>query len=159
MIELKLPAILKHLKKSHPKAELQSENQQIAIMLKIDDKEVPLFVGILHEALVQLIAYLPYEMKKEAMGDVARFLHHLNKELDMPGFGMDESAGLLFYRIVIPCLKPEVQEELFDAYLSTLQRAVESVLKGIEEVSKGESPVAKAAKVAHVAQKIQPKKV
>ncbi len=159
MLKLTLSELLHHLKKSYKDAELQDENKQIAIMLKIKDKEVPFFVGILHEALVQMIAYLPYEMKTEAAGDIGRFLHHLNKELDLPGFGMDEEAGLLFYRAVIPCLKPEVEEELIEAYCKTLERAVESVLEGIDAVT-GDTPVAKAAKVAHTAARnIGPKKV
>ena len=158
MLKLDLNALQSHLKKAHD-AKLQAENKQIHIMLKVGDQEVPLFVGILHEALVQMIAYLPYEMKEGSMGDVARFLHHLNKELDMPGFGMDEKAGLLFYRLVIPCLKPEVEEELIDAHLKTLERAIQSVLEGISAVTDPTSPVGKAAKVAQMAQKIQPKKV
>lgn len=158
MIKLDLSELYHHLKKEYPKAELQEDNKQIAIMLDVKGKEVPFFTGVLHEALVQMIAYLPYEMKKEAAGDIGRFLHHLNKELDLPGFGMDEEAGLLFYRAVIPCLKPEVDEELLDAYVKTLNRALESVLEGIEAVT-GDTPVAKAAKVAHVAQNIGPKKV
>ncbi|MBS0622957.1 MAG: YbjN domain-containing protein, partial [Verrucomicrobia bacterium] len=131
MLKLDLGDLHTHLKKNYD-AELQKENKQIAIMLKVSDREVPLFVGILHEALVQMIAYLPYEMKKEASGEVARFLHHLNKELDLPGFGMDENAGLLFYRVVIPCLKPEVDPDLVNAYIDTLKRAVQSVLEGID---------------------------
>lgn len=159
-MKLELAEIHKHLQKRHPKAQLQTENKQISTMLDVTGKEVPLFVGVLHDALVQMIAYLPYEMKEEAFGDIARFLHHLNKELDMPGFGMDESSGgLLFYRVVIPCLKPEVDEELFDAYLDTLQRACQSVLEGIDAVSKPDSAVGKAAKVAQAAKSITPKKV
>jgi hypothetical protein len=157
-MELKLETLHSHLKKTHD-AELQKENKQIALMMKIKDREVPLFVGVLHEALVQMIAYLPYEMKKEAAGDIGRFLHHLNKELDLPGFGMDEEAGLLFYRAVIPCIKPEVDEELFDAYLKTIERACQTVLEGIDAVTDTDSPVGKAAKVSHVASQITPKKV
>ncbi len=158
MIKLTLNDLQDHLKKKHD-AKIQDEHKQIAIMLKIKDREVPLFVGVLHEALVQMIAYLPYEMKKEAGGEVARFLHHLNKELDMPGFGMDENAGLLFYRLVIPCLKPEVDGDLIDAYIDTLKRAVESVLEGIDAVTDDKSPLGKAAKVASLADRIQQKKV
>ncbi|MGE3954948.1 MAG: YbjN domain-containing protein [Parachlamydiales bacterium] len=158
MIKLTLDNLYTHLKKSYD-AKLQDENKQIHIMLKVGEQEVPLFVGVLHEALVQMIAYLPYEMKEGSAGDVARFLHHLNKELDMPGFGMDEKAGLLFYRLVIPCLKPEVDGELVDAHLKTLERALQSVLEGIAAVTDPKSQVGKAAKVAQMAQKIQPKKV
>ncbi len=158
-MKLDLKSIHEHMKKKYD-ASLQQDNKQVSTMLTVSDKEVPLFVGVLHDALVQMIAYLPYEMKEEAFGDIARFLHHLNKELDMPGFGMDEaSGGLLFYRVVIPCLKPEINEELFDAYLDTLKRACQSVLEGIDAVSQPDSAVGKAAKVAQAAKKITPKKV
>ncbi len=158
MLELNLPTLHKHLKKSFD-AELQKENKQIAIMLKVSEHEVPLFVGILHDTLVQMIAYLPFEIKENSAGEVGRFLHLLNKQLDLPGFGMDESAGLIFYRAVIPCLKPEVDEELFDAYLRTLQNACQTVLEGIKQAADSGSPIAQAAKISKVAEKITPRKV
>lgn len=158
MIDLKLDDLLHHLKKSHS-AELQQENKQIAITLKVDEQEVPLFVGVLHDTLVQMIAYLPFEIKPDSVNEVARFLHLLNKQLDLPGFGMDEQASLLFYRAVIPCLKPTVEAELFDAYLRTLQNAVHTVLEGIKQAGDGKSPIAQAAKISKVAGRIQPKKV
>jgi hypothetical protein len=158
MIHLKLEDLLRHLKKTH-EAELQKENKQIAIMLKIDQQEVPLFVGVLHDTLVQMIAYLPFEIKADSIAEVARFLHLLNKQLDLPGFGMDEQASLLFYRAVIPCLKPEVDAELFDAYLRTLQNAVHTVLEGIKQAGDGKSPIAQAAKISKVADRIHHKKV
>ncbi len=154
-IKLKLEEIQSHLSKSE-KAELQEDNKQVAVMLKISDQEIPVFVGVLHEALVQMIAYLPFEIKKDAAGEVGRFLHLLNKQLDLPGFGMDEEAGLLFYRAVIPCLTAEVETELFDAYFKTLQNACQTVLEGIKQAEEGGSPIAQAAKGSKVAGTLTP---
>lgn len=151
MIPLKLNDVLSHLKKER-KAELQEEHKQISFTITIKDKEVPVFVGVLHESLLQIIAYLPYELQEKAFGEVARFLHIINKELDMPGFGMDEGGKLVFYRLVIPCLKPEIDPELIDAHLRTVNVACQTILEGIEAAADEKSPLAKAARVSHAAQ-------
>jgi len=153
MIPLKVKDVLNHLKTNH-KAELQEEHQQISFTLDIKGKEVPVFVGILHDSLLQIIAYLPYELQEKAYGEVARFLHIINKELDMPGFGMDESGKLVFYRLVIPCLSAEIDEKLIDAHLNTVNIACQTILEGIEAASDEKSPLAKAARVSHAAQNL-----
>jgi hypothetical protein len=162
MLELKLPTILDHIKKEYSDAEIQEEHKQIALMLKLGEKEeknVPLFIGVLHDTVVQMIAYLPYELKKDAAAEVGRFLHLLNKQLDVPGFGMDEESGLIFYRVVIPCLKPELEGELLDAYIRTIKTASASILEGIDAAANDKSAVASAARVHSVASQMQPKKV
>jgi hypothetical protein len=152
-IPLKLDDVLSHLKKEH-KVELQEEHKQISFTLTIKEKEVPVFVGILHESLLQIIAYLPYELQEKAFGEVARFLHIINKELDMPGFGMDENGKLVFYRLVIPCLEPEINPEMIDAHLRTVNVACQTILEGIDAASDQKSPLAKAARVQHAAQNL-----
>jgi len=162
MLELKLPKLLDHLKKDQPDAEIQEEHKQIALMLKLgenDEKNVPLFVGVLHDTVVQMIAYLPYELKKDASAEVGRFLHLLNKQLDVPGFGMDEESGKIFYRVLVPCHKPELEAELLDAYIRTIKTACASILEGIDAAANDKSAVASAARVHSVASQMQPRKV
>jgi hypothetical protein len=136
MIKLTLPAVLAFLKRTY-QAELQEEKQQIVFMLKIDDKEIPVFANVLHETILQMIAYLPYELKPDGLGEIARFLHLINKQLDVPGFGLDENVNMVFYRFVIPSLNPEIEDKLVEAHLSTISVACRSFMSSIEALVNG----------------------
>jgi hypothetical protein len=68
---------------------------------------------------------------------VARLLHFLNKEVDMPGFGMDESQKLLFYRCVVPCMDAQINSRLLELYLGTTRIACETFMDAISLVSSG----------------------
>jgi hypothetical protein len=137
MVKLTLPAVLAYLKRQY-QAELQEDKQQIVFILKMGDKEVPVFVNVLHETILQMIAYLPYELKLDGMGEIARLLHLINKQLDVPGFGLDENINMVFYRAVIPCLEPEIDEKLIEAYLSTITVACRSFTGSIEALASGD---------------------
>jgi hypothetical protein len=45
----------------------------------------------------------------------------LNKELDMPGFCLDETSMTVFYRLVLPTLNKELQEGSFEAFINLFQ--------------------------------------
>ena len=154
MVKLTLQAVLAYLKRQH-KTELQEEKQQIVCMLKIDDNEIPLFVNVLHESILQMIVYLPYELKPDGLGEIARFLHLINKQLDVPGFGLDENVNMVFYRAVVPCLNPEIDEKLIEAYLSTVIVACRSFMGSIAALANGNvSSMEQALRASHVGKQI-----
>lgn len=94
--------------------------------------EIPIFFVIFGDnLLLQLISYLPFPLKEASLAPVARFLHKINRDLDIPGFGMDEKEKLIFYRIVIPCITGKLDEQLLANFLGTIRLACENFLEPI----------------------------
>ena len=141
-LDLNLNSLLSYLKSHQLNPELQKETGQIYIIYKIQNFEVPVFFVLqLESKLMQLVAYLPYQLPQKTLGESARLLHILNKELDMPGFGMDEKEGLMFYRSVIPFLEGKIDAKLFNMYLGTLRIACDTFMHAIGVVVSGTTTV------------------
>lgn len=130
--------LLKYLNEKKLSPIFQKETNQIYILIKVKDLDIPLFFGIQKKiGLLQLLAYLPFEIQNKAFGEVARLLHIINKDIDMPGFGMDEKEKLLFYRAVIPTVEGEIKEELLGNYLDAISFACDSFIFAIGAVASG----------------------
>lgn len=122
MIQLTIQDILSFLNEKGFNAELQKETNQIYLIFKIEDKEFPLFIRIFEGGdLLQLLAFLPCTVVTKAKPEVARLLHLLNKELDIPGFGMDEEANVVFYRCMIAAHNHSISDKLLNAYISSIE--------------------------------------
>ena len=91
--------------------------------------------------LLQTIAYLPYELNEKAASDVARLLHLLNREVDIPGFGMDELQKLMFFRCVIITTDGKLDPKLLDIYLATTRIACETFMEAIATMAGGKTSV------------------
>jgi hypothetical protein len=140
MINLDLTHLLENLRKKKYQAELQKKTNQIYIVFNFGDREFPLFIRIFEEGeLLQLLAFIPCNMKEDTLSDTARLLHLLNKELDIPGFGMEETAFVIFYRCMLPAKKKQIDEELFDAYLNSIQIVCKSFAPIIAAIAYGAS--------------------
>lgn len=138
MIALNTNALLSYLKENGFTPQLHPDAQQFFILLQIDEHEIPVFFIIRPEThLLQLISYIPFEVRKEAVSELARLLHLFNQQIDMPGFGMDETQLLLFYRSVLPCPSGQVDPNLIDMYLGTARIAIETFIKPIALVASG----------------------
>lgn len=138
MLKLDIHQIQKHLKEKSISAELQKETNQLVIVLKIAEREFPLFIRIFEGGeLLQLLAFLPCTIIPKALGDTARLLHLLNKEIDVPGFGMDETASLAFYRCMIPAKDQQIDEGIFDALLNAAQVVCTSFAAVVAAVALG----------------------
>jgi hypothetical protein len=149
MIPLTLHSIQEHLRSKQIEAEYQPETEQLYIVLKIGEQEYPLFVRIFEgNELLQLLAFLPCNTKTATLNDTARLLHLLNKELDTPGFGMEESSMMVFYRLMIPVYHNQVAAPLLEAYFNALQVVCKTFAAVIAAVALGmatfEEVVAKA---------------
>lgn len=121
MIPLKLDPICAYLKSKGIPAEHQPETGQLAVLFKIGEREYPLFIRIYDgEELLQLLAFLPCNTKPETRSDTARLLHLLNKEIDIPGFGMDEDSESVFYRCMVPIKEKAIDEKLLDSYINAI---------------------------------------
>lgn len=142
MMKLTHDGIVKLLNERNLKPEYQKDHDQTFIVMNVKSQEVPIFFGIRAEgSLLQLIAYIPFEMHKTTLTEVARLMHILNKEVDMPGFCIDEGQMLMFYRLVVPCLNGEFDERFFNMYLGTIKVALETFMGAILMVSGGQITV------------------
>jgi len=157
MLSLDYTSLLKHINSNGYVAELQKETDQIAVLINIDNVQYPLFIRILTEGpVLQLLVFLPCKVTHKTINDLSRLLHLLNKEMDIPGFGMDENAGVVFYRITIPSLNKKIDKALLDTYLNSLQVICKSFTPVIINVIQGTmtlEAVVKKAKEAHAKNK------
>lgn len=131
-------ALLAHLKKNGFKAAYQPETDQISVIFEIDNVDYPLFIRVLpQKTALQLLVFIPSRVREATLPATARLLHLLNKEMDLPGFGMDESTNVVFYRLVMPALHNKIDLSLFDTYIGSIQVICRSFTTVIANVSAG----------------------
>jgi hypothetical protein len=155
--------LLQFMRKNKYESDIQADTQQVYTIFKINQKEYPLFLRVFDEGhLLQLLVFIPCHLEpnekfalgkkvsesssteaknpyhKEVIADLARLLHLLNKELDVPGFGMDEMAGVVFYRLMLPTPKKKIESDLLLAFLKTIEHVCEMFSTPIEAVSSGQ---------------------
>lgn len=136
MISATLNSLVEFLKKNKYEADIQKETQQVFTILKIGERDYPLFLRLFEESQhLQMLLFIPVQLKPEASNDMARLLHLLNKEMDLPGFGMDESSGVVFYRLMVPMMHKKVDDELLLGYLKTAQNICELFAGPIEAIA------------------------
>lgn len=127
------------MRKHNYEADIQEDTQQVYTILKIGGKEYPLFLRIFDDGhLLQMLAFIPSPLEKHIVSDMARLLHILNKELDVPGFGMDEMAGIVFYRLMLPTHKKKIEGELLIAFIKTIEQVCKMFAGPIEAVGYGQ---------------------
>lgn len=170
-------SLLNFMQKNKYEANIQSDTQQVYTIFKINKKEYPLFLRVFDDGhLLQLLVFIPCALEpnqkfafdkktkrepsesssdksKESVADLARLLHLLNKELDVPGFGMDEMAGVVFYRLMLPTPKKKFDEDLLVAYLKTAEHVCQMFSTPIEAVSSGQMTLDQILAKAHELEK------
>lgn len=140
MIPLNFPAIQEFLKEKGVESEMQKETNQLVIKLKLAQREFPLFIRIYDgNEMLQLLAFLPVQIKPAAIAGTARLLNFLNKELDIPGFGMDEDAGVAFFRAMIPVKNAELEPLFLMGFLNAVQIACHTFAGVVASVASGSS--------------------
>lgn len=138
MIPLEIEPIRKHLRQKKIDAHFQKETDQLYFLLKIAETEFPVFIRIMEGGeLLQLLSFLPCNFKESTLSDTARLLHMLNREMDIPGFGLDENSSVVFYRLMIPAKEKAIDGELLDAYLSAIDMVCHSFAPVIAAVAFG----------------------
>ncbi len=137
MIPLTSNQLIQLLKKEGFAPEFQEESQQIAVTYKSSEREFPMFFRIAEGPVLQIVTFLPVGFTKETVADTARLLHLINKEVDLPGFGIDETSQTVFYRSVIPCLSKKFDPELVRAYLTALKVLSDNFLNAVNAVAQG----------------------
>lgn len=138
MLPLDLEHIQKHLSSQSIHSKVEPETNQICMMLKIAEREFPLFIRVYEGGeILQLLSFLPCNIKPSALADSARLLHLLNKEIDLPGFGMDEDNKVVFYRSMIPAKDKKINKDIFNALLNATQVVCTSFAPVIAAVAFG----------------------
>lgn len=138
------------LKKLGLDPKVQEGTNQIYGIFTHEEREFPLFLRVLHEGeLLQLLTFIPINVDEDKVTDMARFLHMLNKELDVPGFCIDETSKTVFYRLMLPTLKKEISQESLEAFLNTSQVVCKSFSTIIEALAVG------AVKLSDILKKAQ----
>lgn len=138
MVALTIKALEEHLKMLKLEPQLQKETNQLIIIYKVGGADFPLFFRIFEGGdLLQMITFIPCNIKASAIPDLARLLHLLNKEVDLPGFGMDEKAGIVYYRFMLPALRGQVEGEILETVIDTIKKITETFANVIAAVAVG----------------------
>ncbi len=131
-------------------AKVQPETKQIYIIFEHEGSQFPLFIRELHDGeLIQFLSFIPCSVDKTHIQDLSRLLHMLNKELDMPGFCLDEGSSTVFYRLMMPTLKKEFQPDVLEAIINTSQMVCKSFATVIEALATGAMSLDEILKKAH----------
>lgn len=136
MIPLNIQELQNFLQQQGHHVQLQEPTQQLSIVFNLAGQSYPLFVKT-DGYILQLLIFLPSIMEKQTRGDMARLLHLLNKEIDFPGFGMDEGPSVVFYRAVIPTLDGEINTTLLNNVIKTMPQVAHMFLPIISAVANG----------------------
>lgn len=123
MIPCSIESLMKFLNGKKLDPVLQKETNQIYVLFKIDGQDFPLFFRIYEgNDLLQLLIFFPLQVRKERFEVMARLLHLLNKEIDLPGFGIDENVGLVYHRIMIPAANHKLDSHLLASYIDSVPK-------------------------------------
>ncbi len=121
-IALELDALQKQLVKMGHQAKRQPETQQLCVPIVVDQIEYPLFIRLMESgSLLQMVTFFPETFEPEATSDLARLLHVINRELDLPGLGMDEGSHTFFYRLIIHGTQGTVNAALLSEHLKAME--------------------------------------
>lgn len=139
MIPLNFSSIKRYLDQTKQGFQVQTETGQLFLLSKQGQMEIPLFLRIDESSkMVQLLAFLPHNLTKSAhYGELARLLLFLNKEMDLPGFGVDEAQGILFYRYVISAPDGSISTNSLDQLVQAMPRVIALFFPVILMVSMG----------------------
>lgn len=150
MIQLSLDSLFNFLTKTGLDVKRQPETNQLYILFKIHDQEFPLFIRIMEEGeLLQLLAFMPISLEEKTNPELARLLHLFNKEIDIPGFGMDENSKVAFYRTVLPATENKISGEIVAGYINSIKVICETFFPVVVAVVTGSASYADIVKKAN----------
>lgn len=149
MINLDLKDIRNHLQNLGIDVQLQQETNQLFFLKKIAKTDYPIFIRIVEESeLLQVLAFLPFNLVPKTIADTARILHLLNKELDVPGFGMDETSSTIFYRCMLSVRNQKVDTDLLEAYIKAIEFVCNAFVPIVGSIVQGITSYDEAVKKA-----------
>ena len=87
--------------------------------------------------LLQFVSSLPFQLNASVAGDTARMVLLVNKVIELPGFGMSEIDGSLYYQHVHVCRKGYFEDETVGQLLSSILHYVDDFAPVVEEIAVG----------------------
>ncbi|MFN0065633.1 MAG: YbjN domain-containing protein [Chlamydiales bacterium] len=130
------------LKKHGLEPQIEAESGQLYISRVHEGQEIYTFMTIAHAAtLFQIMTYFPIALQKTSLNDTARLLHLFNRDVDMPGFCIDEKLGLIFYRSVLPSFNKTLEERVVMTYLGAHKGILETFFTPVVSVVLGQLKV------------------
>lgn len=149
MIPLTIDSVKTYLESKKIEVVHQKETNQLSATLKIFDFQIPLFIRIFDGGeLLQILVFFPCNTTPTSVAEVARLLHFLNKEIDMPGFGMDESVHVVFYRSMVTARGGQLDTKIFDAFFGASQMVCQTFTPLVAAVATGAVTYADVVKQA-----------
>lgn len=88
---------------------------------------------------VQFETALPFNFSVSASQDVAAFLHFLNRQLELPGFEMDEGNRLILYRYVLLSSEDQLHTDLLKGIIGSITLLLDLFGEAIEKTAVGET--------------------
>ncbi len=138
MITVDPKHLVKFLEEKGIDAQIQKETGQVYFTIVKEQREWPLFIRIYEDGgLIQTLGFFPAQLQESSMADTARLLHLFNKELDVPGFGMDEESKTVFFRCLLPTQGNRVHSTLLWNMVSTVKSICEGFSQAVEAVAAG----------------------
>lgn len=133
-----LENIQKYLEIKDHHLDYQKETGQLYKLITAGHMSFPFFIRLYeHNQLLQLIAFMPFPLSEGHEGDVARLLHFINKDIDMPGFGLDETNKIIFYRLMLPIHKLHLEEDTLDQLMNIFPNVCQTFSPPIMAVAQG----------------------
>lgn len=132
MIPCTNEGLIKFLKNENLEPLVQPETNQVYVILKINTQDFPVFFRIYEgEELLQILIFFPLKVQPERYNAMARLLHLLNKEIDIPGFGIDEAIGLVFHRIMLPVFDKKIDTHMLRTLFSAAPKICQQFFPSI----------------------------
>lgn len=138
MIALQVESLMDYLKSHKLESKYFEATKQIALIIHEEDKDFPVFLQVDPTGkILQILTIMPCTMRPRAPTEMARLLHLLNKEIDLPGFGMDENASLVFYRNVFITGHGKIDMVILDNFFKSLPNICKVFFNPIASVANG----------------------
>lgn len=138
MVKLTNDDLIKHLDEKQLKPQFQEETGQIVMAFRLNNKDFPIFLRIAEdEDFLQILSFLPTKIKEGQHSAVARFLHHVNNQVNLPGFAMDDQQDLVFYRVILPAPDKELNEAMLEKFLGAIFNVSNTFFPIVSSLSEG----------------------
>lgn len=125
-IPLELDALKDKLSELGYAAKQQSDTAQLVLPIQADDLECPLFFKAMASGgLLQMVTFFPETYEPGVVADLARLLHVINRQLDLPGLGMDEASQTFFYRLMLPAVEDKIEVGSLEAFVKAMKHVCE----------------------------------
>lgn len=80
---------------------------------------------------------LPFSVKEESFGELARLVLMINKVCAIPAFGLSEVDKMVYYQCTHLCEEEEMNPDLLLTMIALIMQQIETQLQTFEEVSTG----------------------